>query len=79
MREAASGSAGRFKARHAPAPTHTGLRGRSDALNFGGGWHSHLAVLERRIRGEGVEDFWALHAKAEALMAEMLPEDGGDR
>lgn len=52
--------------------THTGLRGPSDALEFGGGWHSHLAVLERRIRGEAVEDFWALHAQAEAQMAEML-------
>ena len=52
--------------------THTGLRGPGDALNFGGGWHSHLAVLERRIRGEGVEDFWALHAQAEARIAEML-------
>lgn len=46
--------------------THTGLRGREDAISFGGGWHSHLAVLERRLRGDGVPDFWALHDKAEA-------------
>lgn len=59
--------------------THTGLRGRSDAMNFGGGWHSHLAVLERRIRGDGVDDFWALHAKAEARVAEMLPEGSDNR
>ncbi len=52
--------------------THTGLRGRNDALNFGGGWHSHLAALERRIKGEGVEDFWALHAEAEAKMEKAL-------
>lgn len=48
--------------------THTGLRGRDDAMDFGGGWHSHLAALERRIKGEGVEDFWALHAEAEEKM-----------
>ncbi len=45
--------------------THTGLRGREDAMDFGGGWASHLAVLERRLRGERVASFWALHAKAE--------------
>lgn len=59
--------------------THAGMRGNGDALNYGGGWHSHLAVLERRIRGEGVEDFWALHANAEARMAGMLPEGGEER
>jgi len=52
--------------------THTGLRGRDDAINFGGGWHSHLVALERRIRGEGVADFWALHTEAEAAMERAL-------
>ncbi len=52
--------------------THTGLRGRDDALNFGGGWHSHLAALERRIKGEGVPDFWALHAQAEEVVRKAL-------
>jgi uncharacterized protein YndB with AHSA1/START domain len=52
--------------------THTGLRGREDALNFGGGWHSHLAALERRLRGETVPDFWALHGQAEDIMQEAL-------
>ena len=52
--------------------THTGLRGRDDAVNFGGGWHSHLAVLERRIRGEGVPNFWALHAQAEEIVKKTL-------
>ena len=55
--------------------THSGLRGRDDAVNFGGGWHSHLAVLERRLRGEAVADFWALHQRAEAAMRKAL--DGG--
>ena len=48
---------------------HTGLRGPSDAKNFGGGWGSHLAVLEKRIKGERVENFWDLHAEAEAKAA----------
>jgi len=52
--------------------THTGLRGAGDALDFGGGWHSHFAVLERRIRGEAVPDFWALHDEAEEKMRRAL-------
>ena len=52
--------------------THSGLRGRDDALNFGGGWHSHLAALEARVRGDAVPDFWALHSAAEARIARAL-------
>lgn len=52
--------------------THSGLRGPEDAVNFGGGWHAHLAVLERRVLGEGVADFWALHGAAEEAMRAAL-------
>lgn len=52
--------------------THTGLRGPGDAMDFGSGWHSHLAVLEKRIRGQSVADFWALHAEAEARIEKAL-------
>ncbi len=52
--------------------THAGLRGRADAIDFGSGWHSHLAVLERRLRDEVVPDFWALHSEAETLMKQAL-------
>ena len=52
--------------------THSGLRGRADALSFGGGWHSHLAALTRRVKGEGVPDFWDLHEEAEAAVQEEL-------
>lgn len=45
---------------------HSGIKNRDGAVNFGGGWGSHLAVLERRLRGDAVPDFWALHADAEA-------------
>lgn len=45
---------------------HAGLRGPADAKNFGGGWGAHLAVLEKRLVGERVPSFWALHAEAEA-------------
>jgi uncharacterized protein YndB with AHSA1/START domain len=55
--------------------THAGLRGREDARNYGGGWHSHLAVLQARLAGKGVPDFWALHARSGAHVAELLEHD----
>jgi uncharacterized protein YndB with AHSA1/START domain len=48
---------------------HTGLRGADDARNFGGGWLAHLAVLEARVAGRPVADFWAIHAEKEAQAA----------
>jgi uncharacterized protein YndB with AHSA1/START domain len=45
---------------------HTGISGRDGAINFAGGWGSHLMVLERRLRGEAVPNFWELHAVAES-------------
>lgn len=48
---------------------HARLRGADDARNFGGGWLSHLAVLEARLAGRPVPDFWALHAEKEAQAA----------
>lgn len=52
--------------------THSGLRGRDDAANFGGGWASHLAVLERRVRGDAVPNFWALHDDATKMVEHAL-------
>ncbi len=52
--------------------THSGLRGPDDARNFGGGWGSHLAVLELRLEGKHIASFWALHAQAEAAAAKAL-------
>ena len=51
---------------------HSGLRGPEDAKNFGGGWASHIAVLEARLKGERVENFWAIHAVREAKAAEAV-------
>ena len=51
---------------------HTRLRGAEDARNFGGGWLSHLAVLEARLAGRPVPDFWAIHTEKEAEAAAAL-------
>ena len=41
--------------------THSGISGPAGMANFGGGWMSHLDVLEARLAGRGVADFWSLH------------------
>jgi uncharacterized protein YndB with AHSA1/START domain len=48
---------------------HERLRGAEDARNFGGGWASHLDVLQKRLAGETVANFWALHTEREAIAA----------
>lgn len=52
--------------------THSGISGPAPMANFGGGWHSHLAVLAARLAGRGVPDFWALHARSEAAVKSAL-------
>jgi hypothetical protein len=37
--------------------------------NFNGGWLSHLAVLQTKLAGGVVRDFWALHRKSVDLVA----------
>ncbi len=44
---------------------HSGIKSAEQAANFGGGWTSHLAVLEAKLNGGGVPDFWALHKECE--------------
>lgn len=51
---------------------HSGIKNRDQAANFGGGWASHLAVLEARLEGHGIPDFWALHREAESHAKAML-------
>jgi len=52
--------------------THSGITGPAPMADFGGGWHSHLAVLEGLLKGDPVRDFWALHADSEARVAAAL-------
>ena len=44
--------------------THSGIVSPVGAQDFGSGWNSHLKVLEERLAGRGVENFWALHAQS---------------
>jgi len=44
--------------------THRGIASPVGAQDFGSGWNSHLAVLQERLAGRGIKNFWELHAKS---------------
>lgn len=44
--------------------THSGIVSPVGAQDFGSGWNSHLTVLEEKLAGRSVRNFWELHAKS---------------
>lgn len=56
--------------------THSGIVSPVGAQDFGSGWTSHLAVLQERLAGRGVRDFWALHARSREVVREALDGQG---
>ena len=52
--------------------THSGIQSGTGAQDFGSGWNSHLTVLEERLAGRGVKDFWALHARSREAVVKAL-------
>jgi uncharacterized protein YndB with AHSA1/START domain len=52
--------------------THSEIKSPSGFQDFGGGWTSHLAVLQEKLAGRGVKDFWALHARSREAVARAL-------
>jgi uncharacterized protein YndB with AHSA1/START domain len=52
--------------------THSGIVSGTGAQDFGSGWNSHMTVLQERLAGRGVPDFWALHARSRDAVASVL-------
>lgn len=52
--------------------THRGIVSGTGAQDFGSGWNSHLTVLEERLAGRGVRNFWELHARSRDAVAKAL-------
>ena len=52
--------------------THSGIQSPTGALNFGSGWNSHLAVLQEKLAGRDVPNFWAMHARSRDTVAKVL-------
>jgi uncharacterized protein YndB with AHSA1/START domain len=49
---------------------HRRLVGRDLVLQISGGWHTHLAILVARLRGEAPPLFWKTHTRLEAEYAQ---------
>ena len=52
--------------------THRGIVSPTGVQDFGGGWNSHMTALQERLAGRGIADFWALHKRSRAAVAEAL-------
>ena len=52
--------------------THSGIQSGTGAQDFGSGWTSHLTVLQEKLAGRSVPDFWALHARSREAVAKVL-------
>ena len=52
--------------------THSGIFSPVGAQDFGSGWNSHLTVLQEKLAGRSVKDFWALHARSREAVREAL-------
>jgi uncharacterized protein YndB with AHSA1/START domain len=52
--------------------THSGITSGTGAQDFGSGWNSHLTVLQEKLAGRGVRDFWELHSRSKEAVAEVL-------
>jgi uncharacterized protein YndB with AHSA1/START domain len=52
--------------------THSGIQSGTGAQDFGSGWNSHLTVLQEKLAGRRVPNFWALHARSRQEIAKAL-------
>lgn len=52
--------------------THSGIQSPTGTQDFGSGWNSHLFVLQEKLTGRSVADFWALHARSREAVAQAL-------
>ena len=54
--------------------THRGIVSGTGAQDFGSGWNSHMTVLQERLAGRSVRDFWALHARSREAVQQALAQ-----
>lgn len=52
--------------------THRGITTDSGFTGFGGGWNSHMTVLQEKLAGRSVRNFWELHAQSNAAVRKAL-------
>ena len=54
--------------------THSRLVRRDDMVGAAGGWHTHLGVLEDRLRRREPAKFWATHTQLEREYEQRIPQ-----
>jgi uncharacterized protein YndB with AHSA1/START domain len=52
--------------------THSGIQSPTGDQDFGAGWNSHLTVLQERLAGRSVPNFWALHDRSKEAVRKAL-------
>jgi hypothetical protein len=52
--------------------THSRIASPVGAQDFGSGWNSHLTVLQERLAGRSVKNFWVLHAQSREAVRQAL-------
>ena len=52
--------------------THSGITSGTGAQDFGSGWNSHLMVLQERLAGRSVPNFWELHMQSRETVRNAL-------
>ena len=52
--------------------THSGITSSTGSQDFGSGWNSHMTVLQERLAGRSVKDFWALHRQSREAVLDAL-------
>ena len=52
---------------------HSRLPDREQMLSVAGGWHTHVGILDARLRGVEPEGFWKTHTRLEAEYDKRLP------
>jgi len=55
--------------------THSGIVSGTGSQDFASGWNSHMTVLQERLAGRSVRDFWALHAHSREAVKQALAQD----
>jgi uncharacterized protein YndB with AHSA1/START domain len=54
--------------------THGGITSGTGAQDFGSGWNSHLTMLQEKLAGRDVRNFWELHARSKEAVKQALSE-----
>ena len=52
--------------------THSGITSETGFQGFGGGWNSHMTVLQEKLAGRSVRNFWELHARSREAVQKAL-------